>query len=129
MLHNSRHMEKNSSHLIDAVYTFLIKSWAYCGGYIVIGLIGKVGLMLRKPKSSSILEDLGSLLVAGFVGYIAAVFCFYKYPPEPGGYSVQAAFIVPMATLLSDRIMTFLLNVNWIPLIELLTGKKGDKKK
>jgi hypothetical protein len=120
-------MEKQD-HLIDLILEFVVKWWAW-GAYIFIGMVGRVGLMLRRKVKTSIIEDISSLLIAGFIGYLATIWCMYKYPAPDGKYSIQGAIIIPMATLLSDRLMAFLLNINWIPLFEILTGKKDEKKK
>ena len=124
-------MEKQD-HLIDLILEFVVKWWAWAA-YIFIGLMGKIGLMLRRKVKTNIIEDVSTLLIAGFIGYLATIWCMYQYPAPQGGYSIQGAIFIPMATLLSDRLMSFLLNINWIPMFEILTGKKvednKDKKK
>ncbi len=114
-------MEKNT--IFSEAVAFFTKTWAWFF-YVAIGLIGKVGLMLQKKKKSTGWELLGTTLIAGFVGYLATIYCMIHYPINETGYSVQGAIIVPMATLLSDRVMSFLWNFNWLPILESIIGRK-----
>ena len=114
---------ENENHFTNEIVAFFSKWWIWFF-YVFMGLIGKMAIILGSGKKRTVVEDISSLLVAGFVGYLSAIWCIYKYPAIQGGYSIQGAIVVPMATLLSDRIMTFLLNVNWVPIMEILIGKK-----
>lgn len=124
----SKRMENQTQgHLIDAIAAFFAKFWTWFF-YIFMGLLGKIGLILRGEKKQTFIQDISSLMIAGFVGYLAAVWCMYKYPVPAGGYSIQGAIVVPMATLLSDRVISFILNVNWDPVLEFITKVfKKDK--
>lgn len=119
-------MEKDTSSLVNEAIAFFTKTWAWFF-YIAIGLIGKFGLMLQNKQKSNGWELLGTTLIAGFVGYLATIYCMVHYPPNDTGYSVQGAIIVPMATLLSDRVMSFLWNFNWTNILEMILGKKNNK--
>lgn len=116
-------MEKDES-LIAQGIGLLVKSWAWIF-YICIGMLGKLGLMLQKKEQKRLgWEDLGSILVAGFMGTVTSLFCMIHYPAPPNGYSAVGAIAVPIATLLSDKGMLFLTNLNWSAIINIILGKK-----
>lgn len=119
-------MEKNT--LISQTVQFITKSW-FWGLFIIIGLLGKFGLDLVQQRKKSFMQVLGQTLVAGFVGYLASIYCMQHYPPLPGSsYSPTSAIIVPITTLISDRIALFLIGIDWHPVLTILTGKSSKTK-
>lgn len=122
-------MEKGS--IINQVWQFVSKTWIW-GIFISIGIIGKFGIDMVQQRKKSIGQAIGQTLVAGFIGYLASIYCMTHFPPaHEGDYSPQGALIVPIATLISDRIMMFLIGIDWHPVIAILSGKssKGENKK
>jgi len=119
-------MESQQHDIINQIWAFFAKTWTWFF-YITIGLIGKLGLMIRDDKKANTWAMIGSVMLAGCVGYLAAIYCMANYPAPEGGYSSVGAIVVPMATLLSDKVITILLNLNWTPIIEAISGLKNKK--
>lgn len=120
-------MEKDHSSIITDICAVIAKWWVW-GFYIFIGLMGKIDMYLRGDRHENIWQQLGSVLLGFFGGFIAMFFCMQNYPAPAGGYSLQGAIIVPIATLLSDRLAVILWNVEWVRIIEIVTGKKMSDK-
>lgn len=112
---------ENKQDIINQVVEFIDKWWAWAA-WVAIGIVGKMGIDLTRNHKMNFWQWLGSTMSACFIGYLACVFCQANYPK-------QGALIVPIATLISDRIMMFLLSVNWTPIIEIVLQKKGGNKK
>lgn len=119
-------MEHQEQHrLVPEIIAFFTKfTWVL---YIGVGLLGKIGLMMQGQKKQTLWQIIGNLIGAGFVGYLAAMWCMYKYPCTDKGCSIESAIIVPLATLLSDRVITLLMNINWKEVFQIITGVKGRK--
>lgn len=79
-------------------YTFLL--------YIVMGLIGKFSFDLLSGRKMSIWKVLASTGAGLFVGFVSAVACVNA------GYETKSAIIVPVCTLLSEKIMIALFSYN-----------------
>lgn len=120
-------MGKDHSEIVDSIWAVIVKWWVW-GFYMLIGLMGKIGMYLRGERHESIGQQIGSILLGFFGGFLAMFYCMGKYPPPEHGYSIQGAIIVPVVTLLSDRLAVILWNVEWIKFIEILTGKKLTDK-
>lgn len=114
-------MEKSG--FINAIYEFLSKWWAWIF-YIAIGMAGKFGLDMMKQKKMSFWQLIGSACISCFIGFMAASYCM-SYAPKLG------PFIVPIATLISDRVILFLFAINYTPILESIfkkkTGEPDDK--
>ena len=94
---------------------WLTKWWAWAA-WIAIGMVGKIGLSLYNGEKLSFWKFMGSTMVACFVGYVASILCMEHCPS-------QGAFIVPIATLTSDRIVMMIMAFNWNPVAELLINR------
>lgn len=111
----------NKQDLLQQIAEFLGKWWAWAA-WVVMGLVGKMGIDLSKNRKMNFWQWVGSTMVGCFVGYLACVFCQANYPK-------QGALIVPIATLISDRVMMFLLSMNWTPIIEIVLQKQIKNRK
>lgn len=114
---NSKIMPEKDASLWAEILNFFTKSYTWIL-FIGVGMVGKFGMYFRSSKRDTGWQILGSTFIAGFVGYLASVWCMNNYPISEGGYSRQGAFIVPMATLLSDRVIMFLMNINYTVILE-----------
>jgi hypothetical protein len=74
--------------------------------YVLIGMIGKVGLDILNERKINGWYFLGSSFAAVFVGFISAMW-FMKNQPEAGAY------IVPVLTLCSRDVLIFLSLIDW----------------
>ncbi len=123
--------------LLKTIVNLLSKSGTYIL-LIFLGVGGKIGLYLIGDKKLSIWHLIGSTLLAITVGITVAIICMKHFPAHDGSISVQAALLVPCATLLSDRIVMFIMaaslekttklltSKDWIAIFKIIT--KGDKK-
>lgn len=68
---------------------------------IFIGIIGKLSHDLSRKRKLTLIEWFGVIGVSAFVGYVVCVWCIHN------GMDKQAAFIVPIATLLGEKIMIY----------------------
>jgi len=117
-------MQKEHYDFTDLLNFFTkIWSWVFL---VFIGLVGKFGLYLQSGQKYNGWKLLGSTLIAAFVGYLASIYCIEHYPCD-NGFNHQAAFIVPIATLMSDRLMLLIISVNWTNVIQLVI-KKNKKE-
>lgn len=122
-------MEKDHSSIIEGIWSSILKWWVW-GLYIGVGLMGKIGMYLRGGKKESRGQQIGSILLGFFGGFLAMFYCMEHYPDPEGGYSIQGATIVPIVTMMSDRLAVILWNVQWIKIIEIISGRKlTDKDK
>jgi hypothetical protein len=83
----------------DQVAAF-IRSWALLF-YIILGFMGQLGWKIIQGKTPSIWQTIGYALIACFIGFVSYNFC-----PEE-----KRAWVVPIATLLSDKIIMILTNI------------------
>lgn len=79
----------------------LVTKWYLWASYILLGVLGKISYDLVRGRKISLIQSLGSTGISIFVGVLASMWCV-KHSPDNG------AFIVPVATLLSDKIFTAL---------------------
>lgn len=121
-------MEQESQrHIISELIAGFMKIWTWVA-CLFIGLVGKIGEMLQDGKQRSWQQFIGNLLVSLVMGFLSVVFFASHYPAAEGsGVSPAGAMGVVLATLLSDRVALFLFNVNWVPVLEILSGKKSKK--
>ncbi len=120
-------VEKNSYYVWNEIANFITKVWVWAC-FVGIGIIGKFGLYFQSGQKYSFWKLMGSTLIAGFVGYLASVYCMAHYPIKDGSFSKEGAFIVPIATLMSDRLMMVLVSVNWGTVMEIFIDKRGKEK-
>jgi len=96
---------------------FFTKWWAWFF-YVTIGILAKLCFELTRRNKIPLSVTIGSAGMAAFVGFLASYWCI-THSPENG------AIIVPIATLLSDKIITFLFTMDYAKILELLNRLKG----
>jgi hypothetical protein len=93
--------------VVDEVATFFTRWWVYLF-YILIGIVGKFSWDISRNKRITFLGALSTVGISGFVGYISSVYCHNR------GLEDMAAYVVPISTLLSDKILTYLIvRIRW----------------
>lgn len=102
--------------LIEEVYNFLEKWWVYLL-YILIGIIGKFAYDMITKRKLSIWQALGSVGIAGVTGYFACVWCMINAPEK-------APYMVPLATLLSEKFFNWIFSLDWKVLFQTLLQSK-----
>jgi len=98
----------------EETLTFLTKWWSYIF-YVMIGVMGKFSFDIVKRKKISIWYIIGATGVACFIGFLASMWCEYHYKP-------YAPYIVPIATLCSDKILMYIATLNWKPVLDSIYG-------
>ena len=112
---------------MNNLLNLITKFWAWIF-FVGIGVMGKFGLYFQSGQRQPFWKLIGSTLVAVFAGYIASAWCIEHYPIEGEGYSKQGAIIVPLVTLMSDKLMLILVNINWGTIWELIIEKSIKNK-
>jgi len=97
--------------LITEEITTFIAKWGYYILYIFIGIVGKFAYDIVQKKKMSFLQALGSVGVAGVTGYFACIWCMQNSPEK-------APYLVPLATLLSEKFFNWIFSLNWKTLFE-----------
>lgn len=105
----------------EEIAAFLSKIWVW-GVYILIGIIGKFSHDLIMGKRLTWLQIFASIGIALFCGFIASVICMNNFPDK-------AAYIVPVATLLSEKIVVALVAVDYKTIISEMAQYWADKSK
>lgn len=95
---------------------FLSKWWLYVV-YILIGLVGKMSYELVTGKKRSFWTAIGSVGIAAFTGYLSCIWCISNSPEK-------APYLVPMATLLSDKFFTWIFSMDWAAIFKIITNQK-----
>ena len=94
------------------LYAVWAKWWVYFF-YIVIGMIGKLSWDISRKRRITFLGMVSTVGLSGFVGYLSAVYC------QNNDLEAKAGYIVPICTLLADKIITYLvLRIKWKELRE-----------
>ena len=116
--------------LLDDMVQLITKFWAWIF-FVSIGVMGKFGLYFQSGSKQPFWKLIGSTMVAVFAGYLASAWCIEHYPIQGEGYSKEGAIIVPLVTLMSDKLMLILVNINWGTIWELIVEKsiKNKEKK
>jgi uncharacterized membrane protein len=92
---------------IEELVAFFSKWWVYIV-YIFIGIVGKFSWDISRRKRITWLGAISTVGISGFVGYISSVYCHNNSLDE------KAAYIVPICTLLSDKILTYVVvRIKW----------------
>lgn len=104
---------------------FCIK-WGFWIGYIIIGLMGRLGLDIHTNKKISKTYLYSTTLMAGCLGIISSMY-FKKHNPEMGAY------VVPLLTLASRDILMQFKFIDWFKVFSLIlrrdVGNDADIKK
>lgn len=122
-------VEKINNDILGDILNTLTKVWLWVA-MVGIGIVGKFGIYLQSGQKHSTWKLIGSTMIAGFVGYLASIYCMTYYPSHDGGLNKQGAIIVPIATLMSDRLMMVILSINWTSIIDAIVAKSiKDRQK
>jgi hypothetical protein len=97
---------------------FCIK-WGFWIGYIIIGLMGRLGLDIHTNKKISKTYLYSTTLMAGCVGFISSMW-FMKHNPELG------ACVVPLLTLASRDILMQIKFIDWFKVFSLILKRNGN---
>lgn len=79
--------------------------------WILLGLIGMFSADLLRNRKFTIWYMLGCTGAAIFVGYVVGIWVFANYPAE-------APIYIPIATLLSNNIMSAIIAIDYKALLE-----------
>lgn len=91
----------------EEIIAFFTKWWVYVF-YVLIGIVGKFSWDISRKKRITFLSAISTVGISGFIGYISSVYCSNNQLEN------KAAYIVPICTLLSDKIISYLiLRVKW----------------
>lgn len=100
----------------------LITKWYLWACYILLGVLGKMSYDLVRGRKISLMQSLGTTGISIFVGVLASMWCM-KHTPDNG------AFIVPVATLLADKIVTALFAMDIKAIVNEIAKYWYDKTK
>lgn len=103
-------MQHNNADYFDQIIEFFLKWWVWFA-YVFVGIIGKFSYDYGSGKKFSWAKILSSVGIAFFVGFISASICIYN------GWIEQAAYIVPIATLLSEKLVWAAFSVDYKQLL------------
>lgn len=110
---------KKMQYFKEEVVAFFSKFYVW-GLYVFIGLIAHISHILAAKEKPSRLQFFGSMGTALFVGYLASAWCIAN-APEKGKY------LVPVATLLSEKILSWILT-NWKKLLNLVLNLNNNEE-
>lgn len=105
----------------EEVLAFISKVWIWAC-YIFIGLIGRLSYNLIMGKRLSWLQIFASIGIALFCGFISSVVCANNFPE-------RGAYVVPVATLLSEKIVVAFMAVDYKSLVADIAQYWADKAK
>ncbi len=95
------------SRIPEEIIAFFTKWWVYVL-YVLIGIVGKFSWDISRKKRITFLSAISTVGISGFIGYISSVYCSNNHLEN------KAAYIVPICTLLSDKIISYLVfRVKW----------------
>lgn len=107
---------------VDELITGFSKIWTWVL-YIILGVMGKFSYDALNGRRMSLGVSLGILGLSIFVGAIVSILCVY-YEAEKAG-----AFLVPLCTLLSEKLIVALYAYNWKEFVSDMLGYWRDKLK
>ena len=91
----------------EEIISFFTK-WCVYLFYILIGIVGIFSWDISRRKRISLLGAVSTVGLSGFIGYLSSVYCQNNHLED------KAAYIVPICTLLSDKIISYLvLRIRW----------------
>lgn len=104
----------------NEIYIFLAKIWMWVA-FVFIGVVAKFSYDVSIKKKYTWVTFTAALGIALFVGYITSAWCRYK------GWQEEGMFIVPLATLLSEKLVEIAV-ANAHKLIQHFTKWKPSEK-
>lgn len=105
-------MNQDQQHmnLVDTLWKAMYKYGMWIA-WVILGLIGMFSADLLRNRKFTIWYILGCTGAAIFVGYIVGIWVFANYPAE-------APIYIPIATLLSNNIMSAIIAIDYKALLE-----------
>ena len=88
---------------------------------ITIGLLGKLSYEIYMKRTMNFLQWTAVVGMSVFTGYITSVYC------NANGFETQAQFIVPLATLLGEKLFIYLIE-NHKQIFDMLFGWLKSKQ-
>ena len=88
---------------------------------ITIGILGKLSYEIYMKRTMNFLQWTAVVGMSVFTGYVTSVYC------NANGFETQAQFIVPLATLLGEKLFIYLIE-NHKQIFEMLFGWLKQKK-
>lgn len=90
----------------DELFALFGKLWTWVC-LILLGMIGMFSHNLYTGKKMTFKQAMGSFGVSFFVGALTSLFCYFQE------WEKAAVWLVPFATLLSDKIMLAVFAFDW----------------
>lgn len=86
----------------DAFADFLsnVQNWVFG---IVLGTMGKISYMLYMKRTLTVIQWVAVIGLSVFSGYMTSIYC------ENNGFSVEASWTVPMATLMGEKLFIYIM--------------------
>jgi hypothetical protein len=113
-------MQHNNTDWIDQIIESFCKWWVWFA-YIFVGMVGKFSYDYGSGKKFSWAKILSSVGIALFVGFISSSICIYN------GWTEEARYIVPIATLLSEKLVWALFAVDYKQIMSEIAKYWADK--
>lgn len=85
----------------NEVAEFISRSWAWAAS-ICVGVVAKISTELLMKRKLTFMQWIAIVGVSVFFGYLASVWC------GSSGWEVQGRYIVPLVTLMGEKIMIYL---------------------
>lgn len=95
---------KKMEFIKEEIWAFFSKFYVWIL-YVFIGLLAHVSHILAGKQKPTTLQFFSSMGIAIFVGYLSSAWCIANAPE-------QGKYIVPIATLLSDKVLSWIMT-NW----------------
>lgn len=103
----------------EELLAMFTKAWVFLL-YIFIGLVGMFSHNFILGRKLTRLQIFGSIGMALFCGFIASMMCYNNFPE-------YAAYIVPTATLLSEKLVIAALSIDYKKLMADLASYFANK--
>lgn len=108
------------NHYTDQFLALIQEFWTYIIS-TAVGVIGKISYEIGMKRKMSLLQWFAIVGISIFTGYIVSVICVRYQLDE------QAGFLVPIATLLGEKILIYVTN-NYREIFGRILGVFIDKK-
>ncbi len=92
----------------------LLTKWQTYIFYVLISIMAKLSYDISRNKKMTFWQTMGTIGIAFFIGAITSIVCsmnHFKYE----------AIIVPGCTLISDKIVTYFMLLDWNKIIDFVT--------
>lgn len=83
------------------VAEFISRSWAWAAS-ICVGVVAKISTEILMKRKLTFIQWIAIVGVSVFFGYLASVWC------GSNNWEVQGRYVVPLVTLMGEKIMIYL---------------------